>query len=67
MTLWRFSVAAKIERGNSAPVHIVPIRVITGEPQIVGKGLLKPGFMIFGNDLTITPELDCLIIGRKSK
>ena len=61
ITLWRLSISTNVKSENL--IHIIPIHIVEGEPQIVGKGLLKPGFKIYGNHLTIEPELDCLFVG----
>ena len=59
--MWRFSTAITLNN-ETGPVYIVPIRTISGTPQIEPGGPLKPGFKTYVNGVHLHPELDCLFI-----
>ena len=64
-TLWRLSTGITINN-DTGSVYLIPIRTVSGSPQIEPGGPLKPGDQAYvDNGVKLQPELDCLFIVRK--
>ena len=69
--MWRYLVYTPIDPYPPAELYFIPIRISSGQPQMIKDGRqyqVVPGwYTVTTGSFELTPEFDCLFAGNKSK